>query len=95
MQLPEFDESKPRQEQGLYRKYDVRRTDGQDAPGCKHHCCDLFVLDVTHDPFAGAALEAYAKACKATHPELANDLHFMVLSHRLRFDPSFFSGNDE
>lgn len=59
---------------GIYRKYDVRRTDGRDAPGEKHHGCYYFVLDVMHDQFAAAALRAYAEACKASHPELSRDV---------------------
>lgn len=72
--LPERDPAKPNTEQGLYRKYDVRRTDGSDAPGGKHHGCDYFVLDATHDPHALTALSAYADAVEATHPELAVDM---------------------
>lgn len=59
---------------GLYRKFDVRRADGTDAPGEKHEGCDYFVLDLTHDPFAIQALKAYADACRATYPALAADL---------------------
>lgn len=66
--------SKSDREQGLYQKYKVRRVDGSDAPGEKHHGSDYFVLDLTHDPFAKAALLAYARACSATHPQLAEDL---------------------
>jgi len=72
--LRERDTSTPSTEQGLFRKYDVRRTDGSDAPGGKHHGCDYFVLDVSHDPAAPAALAAYAGAIKATHPQLAADM---------------------
>ena len=72
--LPERDTSKPAEQQGLFRKFDVCRTDGSDAPGGKHHGCRYFVLDVDHDAFAAAALGAYAAACEATHAELARDL---------------------
>lgn len=68
------DASKPAEQQGLFRKFDVRRTDGSDAPGGKHHGCRYFVLDVDDDAFAAAALGAYASACAASHPELARDL---------------------
>lgn len=61
-------------EQGLFRKFDVRRVDGSDAPGGKHHGCRYFVLDVDHDPHAVPALVAYADACEATHPQLAQDI---------------------
>lgn len=58
----------------LFNKFDVRRTDGSDGINGKHHPCAYFVLDLTHDPFAGPALAAYADACEATHPQLAADL---------------------
>lgn len=72
--LPERDWSRPTDRQGLFRKFDVRRVDGSDEPGRKHHGCRYFVLDVDHDPHAVAALDAYATACETTHPDLANDL---------------------
>lgn len=72
--LPEHDPKLTNQAQGVYRKFDVRRTDGSDQPGGKHHGCEYFVLDVTHDPHAIAALTAYALACEKTHPLLAADL---------------------
>jgi hypothetical protein len=61
-------------ELGLYEKYTVRRTDGRSNEGEKHHRCRYFVLDLTHDPFASPALEAYAKACRGEFPQLADDL---------------------
>lgn len=72
--LPAQDTSKPSTEQGLFRKFDVRRTDGSDAPGGKHDGCEYFVLDVTHDPHAKAVLAAYAAGVEATHPQLAADM---------------------
>lgn len=72
--LPEFDPTKPHSEQGMYRKFIVRRADGSDQPGGKHHGCRYFVLDMTHDQFAKPALLTYADACEATYPELAADL---------------------
>lgn len=59
---------------GLYRKFDVRRTDGTSEPGGKHENCEYFVLDMIHDKFARPAIAAYAEACKADFPELADDL---------------------
>lgn len=73
-ELPSRDESRAATEQGLFRKFDVRRTDGSDAPGGKHHGCEYFVLDMTHDPHAKAAAAAYADSAKATHPQLATDM---------------------
>jgi len=72
--LPERDTSKPAEAQGLFRKFDVTRTDGSSAPGGKHHGCEYFVLDVDHDPHSKAALQAYALACASTHPQLSADL---------------------
>jgi hypothetical protein len=59
---------------GLYRKFNVERTDGTSAQGAKHHGCEYFVLDTTHDKFAAAALAAYANACEREYPLLAADL---------------------
>jgi|GEM_PF-3065583 len=66
--------ARPAPAKGLYQKFNVSRTDGTDAPAGKHHGCDYFVLDLTHDPFAIPAIAAYAAACEAKHPELAADL---------------------
>lgn len=63
---------------GLYEKYKVTRVDKTDKPGGKHAGCEYFVLDITHDPFAKAALAAYANACHRTHPMLALDLRDKV-----------------
>lgn len=62
---------------GLYRKFTVTRTDGRDRePHDKHWGCPYFVLDMKHDPFAAAALlaYAYADACESAFPALAADL---------------------
>ena len=72
--LPERDTTKTAEQQGLFRKFDVRRVDGSDQLGGKHHGCRYYVLDVDHDPYAAPALGAYADACKESHPELARDL---------------------
>ncbi|NDI85040.1 hypothetical protein [Undibacterium crateris] len=73
-QLPQRDETKPAEQQGLFQKFIVARTDGKDAPGQKHCGCEYFVLDVKHDQHAKAALAAYAIACAESHPDLRNDL---------------------
>ena len=52
----------------------AHRVDGTDAPGGKHEVCDYFVLDLTSDPFARPAIEAYIAACEAEYPLLAKDL---------------------
>jgi len=66
--------------QGLFQKFEVRRTDGSSEPGGKHEGCEYFVLDTDHDTHAKVALAAYADACEATHPLLARDLR---LRHHL------------
>jgi hypothetical protein len=73
-QLPERDPTKTDAQQGLYGKFRIERTDGSSATGCKHHGCDYFVLDVTHDKCAPPALAAYAAAVERTHPLLAADM---------------------
>jgi hypothetical protein len=65
-------------ERGLYRKYDVKRTDGSSEPGGKHERCAYFVLDLEHDEFALPALIAYAGAAHKTHPALAADIMKIV-----------------
>lgn len=62
---------------GIYRKFDIQRTDGSSELGEKHHHCRYFVLDLEHDPFAVPALKAYATACRKTHPQLSHDLHYI------------------
>jgi len=59
---------------GLYGKFYVSRTDGGSAPGCKHHDCSYFVLDLDHNEFAPAVLERYATQCAVKFPRLAADL---------------------
>lgn len=64
----------PDPQRGLYRKFNVTRTDGSSEPGRKHHGCEYFVLDLTHDKHAGPALAAYARSCEPEFPALASDL---------------------
>ena len=59
---------------GLYRKFSVARTDRRDFVGEKHYGCEYFVLDLTHDPFAKPAIEAYAEACREEYPVLSKEL---------------------
>lgn len=59
---------------GAYDKFRVIRRDGSCGPGGKHEHCDWWVLDLQHDPFAVPALRAYAAACRAEYPLLAEDL---------------------
>ncbi len=69
---------------GWYQKYQVRRTDGSSAPGGKHESCEYFVLDLTHDPHALAALKAYRRSCAADFPKLADDLATQIRAMELR-----------
>lgn len=50
----------------LFHKYNLSRTDGKTMG-------EAFVLELK-DPYAKAALTAYADACEATHPQLASDM---------------------
>ncbi|MCR9093478.1 MAG: hypothetical protein NXI30_04620 [bacterium] len=60
---------------GLFGKFRVSRVDGSDEPGGKHEGADYFVLDLTHDPHAPAAIRAYAESCERDGYELlARDL---------------------
>ncbi|WP_285905798.1 hypothetical protein [Pseudodesulfovibrio pelocollis] len=63
---------------GIYKKFAVRRTDGSSRKGGKHHNCEYFVLDLTHDPHAIPAIRAYADSCRAEYPALAGDLDRIV-----------------
>jgi hypothetical protein len=64
----------PDKSRGLYNKYVVRRSDGSSRKGKKHAGCMYYVLDLSHDIYAGPALIAYADACAAEFPLLAEDL---------------------
>ncbi|RDU99177.1 hypothetical protein [Trinickia dinghuensis] len=85
--LPLRDATRTDEQQGLYRKYDVRRLDGSDAPGRKHADCEHFVLDMTHDPYAAAALRTYAQLCFKTHPFLAVELDERYSLRDVALDP--------
>ena len=56
---PEEDADRNR---GLYSKFTVTRTN-PDAEA-RHQGCDYFVLDLTDDPHAAAAIAAYAYSCR-------------------------------
>jgi len=72
--LPERDPGRPLENQGLLNRFVVTRTDGKDRPGGEYEGCRYFVLDVDHDPYARAALAAYAGVCEGRYPALARDL---------------------
>jgi len=67
---------------GLYGKFRVTRSDGSSDIGGRHERCKYFVLDLTHDQFAKAALSAYAMACGDEFPALARDLQALVHGDR-------------
>ena len=70
-------------ERGVYTKYfGLRRVDGTDGPGQKHEHCQYFILDLTHDPYAQAAIKAYIAACICTHPHLASDLEQWLFTRK-------------
>lgn len=72
--FPERDLTKPAEQQGIFRKFEVRRVDGSDAPRGKHYGCRYFVIDMDHDAHAPAALGSYGRSCADSHPELSADL---------------------
>jgi hypothetical protein len=68
-ELSSRDTTKPAAEQGLFKKYEVRRIDRkQDAEDSEY-----FVLHIS-DPLSMAALAAYANATEAKYPVLADDM---------------------
>lgn len=73
---------------GVYRKFFVHRCDGTDQPGKKHADCQYFVIDVTHDEFAPAALKAYAKACAKKYPQLSKDLAMAAITRVMDYSPT-------
>lgn len=76
---------------GLIGKFTVRRNDGRDVEGEKHHGCRYFVLDLDHDPHAKPALAAYAKSARADgYTALADDLDRIVAL----WGPSDYFGTD-
>ena len=67
---------------GLYAKFKVTRVDGRDQPGRDHEGCEYFPLDLTHDPHAIPALEAYERSCRASLVELAEDIRAKLIELR-------------
>ena len=65
---------------GIYGKYHVARVDGSSGPGGKHENCQVYGLDLVHDPFAIPALRAYAAACAREYPQLARDIEQAISS---------------
>ncbi len=67
-------EDDPDKDRGVYEKFTIKRTDGSSEKDGKHHECNYFVLDLSHDPFCRPALKSYAMACKGEYPDLAHDI---------------------
>jgi hypothetical protein len=63
---------------GLYHKFNVSRTDGKDQTGGKHEHDEYFVLNLTTDKHAIAALATYADSCADEYPALASDLRAKI-----------------
>ena len=66
--LPERDITKTSKQQGMFKKFHVTRVDG------RYPEREYFVLDIHHDQFAKAAMEAYANTCEDEYPLLAADI---------------------
>lgn len=62
---------------GYYDKYQVQK---RDDPDHVHDKCDFFVLDLTHDVYALAALRQYRNAMYGINEALAADLT-KILNH--------------
>lgn len=69
---------------GLYKKYHVRRADGMEGPGTKHNNCQYFVLDLSHDKYGITGALAYADACEAEFPILAQQLRQLCAQEEQR-----------
>lgn len=69
------------QDVGFFPKFTVKRTDNEDAPGGKHELDEYFVLNLTKDKHAIAAIGAYALSCKETRSALSADLLGKVQQH--------------
>lgn len=75
IKLKDFDKTKTLKEQGIVRKYNVERVDGQNSdPNSKHYKKDYFVLDYIDDPHARQALFAYAASCQKDYPILWEEI---------------------
>jgi cation transport regulator ChaC len=63
---------------GLYSKFYIERVDGRDQPGGDRENAIYYVLDLVHDEFAKVAMAAYAEACIAKYPLLAQDIQKLI-----------------
>lgn len=63
---------------GLYRKFEVHRTDGRDQPGGDRAGAEYIVLDLTYCPFARAAALVYADKMAVDYPQAAAELRAVI-----------------
>lgn len=63
---------------GLYRKFEVHRTDGRDQPGGDRHGAQYFVLDLTYCPYARRAASVYADNIAGQYPQVADEMRAML-----------------
>ena len=74
----------PQDTRGLHSKFHITRVDFRDVEGAVHDACQYFVLDLTHDAHARAALVTYIESCRADRPVLALDLQSLLNDPGLR-----------
>ena len=63
---------------GLYKKFNVSRTDGRDQPGGDRAGAEYIVLDLTYCPFARAAALVYADKMAVDYPQAAAELREVI-----------------
>ena len=63
---------------GLYKKFEVHRTDGRDQPGGDRAGAEYIVLDLTHCQFARAAALVYADKMARIYPQAADELRAVI-----------------
>ena len=73
---------------GIYNKFRIIRRDEKGRKGGKHFDCKYFVLDLTHDVHAKAAVKTYAKSCKKDFPKLSRDLTTWLNTGRMKLTPA-------
>lgn len=66
---------------GYYNKFDVKRKDGRDQPGGDREGAKYFTLDLTHDPYALVALNAYAEGMIDENPALYQNIMEIIGEH--------------
>lgn len=59
---------------GLHGKFIIARRDNKHLLGQKHHGCDYFVLDLTHDQHGIQVVRYYATLCREDRPQLSQEI---------------------